>query len=836
MEVRMRSTAKLIISCLLLGFFLCVSSFEAQVKVIETESDLPGNICAIWKQGDYLLNDGKCAAVIGVSSRTLRLSYGNYPTDDALGTLLCFIPVGKESPSNMNIGLPDLRLNGQRKYLFYSMVEHTKKAGTDRIDEFTARGLYSEAAGEQAEISTTYSFFPGQGRVDIRSTITNTGTVEFQDMDYSLIININHYYNFSPFNKESYPRLNYRVYPKKDHCTAFINRNPIYKDDELHPGTLGLGQSFSVEYTVLVDENLPELLNRIYADRNIRPQTAELTFEGRKADWIELIISEINTHAVFYRTFLKDTDFISVPLPEGKYSVRANFFPAVHSEILEVISRGENTCTLTNASLAEVKLKITDKKGVYVPGKVTFVGLDPTGTPYFMPDNPVETGKSWETFKNSLFPGPEGIQTMVPAGTYLVFASRGPEYSIHQTVVELFKDQEKDLIFEIEKVVDTSGLISMDPHMHTTNSDARVSIAERIRSVAAEGIEVAVSTDHNYISDYIPDLNRLGMDKYIHVIYGNEVTTRELLHYNTYPIRIRKDEPANGAINAFPDSVKRLFSSSRAKDPGALIQVNHPRAGTIGYFNNFQLDTETAAFAKDTIDLSFDILEVLNGPHYSGGNASAIKDWLNLINRGYYFPIVGSSDTHSIDRSEPGYSRTYVLYEGKGTQKLDENNLIQAIRSGKSFASNGPLIEFLVNDGFSFGDTLTDSDGEVTIKIKVWSAPWVCVDQVCLIVNGKRKMGFPSTRDRSGVVKFYKDFSLKLLRDSALVVEVVGSRSLFPVMQRQSRSGRVEDACTPYAISNPVFVDIDGNSRFDPPEPEKIKFMKEPPETKTVSR
>ena len=832
----MRSIVKLISLCLLVGFFSCVSDLSAQVKVIETESDLTGNFCSIWKLGDYLLNDGQYVAVIGNSSRTLRLSYGNYPTDDALGTILSFIPAGKESPCNMNIGLPDLRLKEKRKYLFYSMIEQTKKAETDGIDEFTAKGLYSEAAGEQAQILTTYSFFSRQGRVDIRSTITNTGTIQFQDMDYSLILNVNHYYNFSPFNKESYPRLNYRIYPKKDHSIAVINRNPIFQDDNPHPGTLGLGQSYTVEYTLLVDANMTNLMNRIYTSMNLRPQTAEIKFEERKADWIELIISEIYTRSVFYRNFLKDTDFINIPLPEGMYSVRTNFFPAVQKEMLEVNSRGDNVCTIADVSLAEIKVKITDKKGGYIPGKVTFIGLDPAGTPYFMPDNPVETGKSWESFKNSIFPGPEGTQTKVPAGTYLVFASRGPEYSIHQIVVELFKDQQKDLVFEIEKIVDAGGLVSMDPHMHTTYSDARVGIPERIKSVAAEGIEVAVSTDHNYISDYLPVLNQLGLDKFLHVIYGNEVTTRELLHYNTYPIRIRKDEPANGAINAFPDSVKRLFSSSRAKDPGALIQVNHPRAGTIGYFNNFQLDPDTAAFAKDDIDLSFDILEVMNGPHYSGGNSSAIKDWLNLINRGYYFPIVGSSDTHSIDRSEPGYSRTYVLYDGKQEQELDENKLIQAVRSGKSFASNGPLIEFVVNDRFSFGETLTDDDGEVNIRIKVWGAPWLSVEQTCLIVNGKRKMGFPAIRDGSAVVKFFKEFPLKLSRDSALIVEVAGSRSLFPVMQRQSRSGLVEDACTPYAISNPVFVDLDGNNVFDPPETEKIKLMKEPPATKTVSR
>ncbi|MBN2246148.1 MAG: PHP domain-containing protein [Candidatus Aminicenantes bacterium] len=832
----MRSNLKILGLFLLFGFLFSFSNSSAQVKIIQTGSDIPGDFCTVWEPGDYILNDGYYLAVIGASSRTLRLSYGNYPTDNALGTILSLIPAGKKSLSNLNIGLPNLRLGDERKYIFYSAINHTKKIESEGIDEFTAKSLYSEASGEQAEIITKYAFLPGQGRVDITSTIVNTGTVELEDMEYSLINNVNHHYNFSPFHVERYPRLNYRIYPKIDYFIAAIDRNSINPDHETRPGKLGLGQSYSVEYSLLVDDDMTGLLNRIHKDLKLHTETVEIRLEERTGDWVELTIREIASGAMFFRNFLKNTDSISLPLPAGIYTVSANFFPAVQTAILEVGSGGKNSCTLTDAPLAKVKVKIKDKKGAFFPGKVTFIGLDPTITPYFMPDNPVETGKIWESFKNSLFPGPEGIQALVPAGTYLVFASRGPEYSIDQRVVELFKDQHQDFLFEIEKVVETGDLISLDPHMHTNNSDGRMGIPERIRSVAAEGIEVAVSTDHNFISDYLPDLMQLELDTWLHVIYGNEVTTGELLHYNTYPIRIRKEEPANGAINAFPDSVKRLFSSSRGKDPGAIIQVNHPRAGTIGYFNNYQLDPEKAAFAKETMDLTFDVLEVMNGPQYSGGNMAAVKDWLNLINRGHYYPIVGSSDSHGIDRSEPGYSRTYVLFGEKKGQTFDEDKLIQAVKSGKSFASNGPLIEFVVNDTFSFGETLTDSDGEVDIRIKVWSAPWVSVDQISLIVNGKRKMGFPSHRDPSGVVKFYKEFPLKLSQDSALIVEAVGSGSLFPVMQRSSRSGLREDACTPYAISNPVFVDFDGNSKFDPPEPEKIKLMKEPPATKTVSR
>jgi len=54
-------------------------------------------------------------------------------------------------------------------------------------------------------------------------------------------------------------------------------------------------------------------------------------------------------------------------------------------------------------------------------------------------------------------------------------------------------------------------------------------------------------------------------------------------------------------------------------------------------------------------------------------------------------------------------------------------------------------------------------------------------------------------------------------------VEVLGKESLYPVLQRRSWSGYSANATLPYALTNPVFVDVDGNGKFDPPLPEKIK-------------
>ena len=64
-----------------------------------------------------------------------------------------------------------------------------------------------------------------------------------------------------------------------------------------------------------------------------------------------------------------------------------------------------------------------------------------------------------------------------------------------------------------------------------------------------------------------------------------------------------------------------------------------------------------------------------------------------------------------------------------------------------------------------------------------------------------------------------------LQRDSNIVIEVAGKRSLYPVSQSKRDRIGIASGPLPYALTNPVFIDVDGNSTFDPPWPEKIKFL-----------
>jgi hypothetical protein len=115
---------------------------------------------------------------------------------------------------------------------------------------------------------------------------------------------------------------------------------------------------------------------------------------------MEVIVRDAFSSSVFFRSFLENPSSISIPLPKGAYRVRANFFPAVGEKLLDVGLEEESSCVLKNPAQGKVKVKIINSKGEFVPGKVIFIGLSPTKTPYFKPENPVKSGRKWESSKN----------------------------------------------------------------------------------------------------------------------------------------------------------------------------------------------------------------------------------------------------------------------------------------------------------------------------------------------------------------------------------------------------------------------------------------------------
>ncbi len=222
-------------------------------------------------------------------------------------------------------------------------------------------------------------------------------------------------------------------------------------------------------------------------------------------------------------------------------------------------------------------------------------------------------------------------QVDVKPGTYTLTVSRGPEYTIQEvTNVAITAGVTTDGgIISLKRVLDTTGYLSADFHIHSGRSlDSSAPLEARVRSFAGEGLEVMISTDHDINTDYQPIIKKTGLGTFITSVVGTEVTTSVPKppylsngwgHINSWPsvydANLRRGgsiEDESVSLNTINDRLraqsnmqcvggkKNAAACTGASDcPGGtctdvgeqVIQLNHPRAGlggvvNIGLFDN----------------------------------------------------------------------------------------------------------------------------------------------------------------------------------------------------------------------------------------------------------
>jgi hypothetical protein len=174
-------------------------------------------------------------------------------------------------------------------------------------------------------------------------------------------------------------------------------------------------------------------------------------------------------------------------------------------------------------------------------------------------------------------------------GDYLAYFSRGFEYDLVSVPVHVAAGSGTTASGRLTRVVDTTGWMSMDGHVHHEDSiDSSLPLNERLNSVAGEGVEIAISTNHNFVSDWRPTVEALSLDSWMTTFIGIEFTTLETGHFNSYPLKYPEAPITHGSFNWFGRPPKDLFAGLRAIGDGdSMVVCNHPRDFNMGYFSQY---------------------------------------------------------------------------------------------------------------------------------------------------------------------------------------------------------------------------------------------------------
>jgi hypothetical protein len=448
------------------------------------------------------------------------------------------------------------------------------------------------------------------------------------------------------------------------------------------------------------------------------------------------------------------------------------------------------------------------------PCKFTLQGLGTTADPDFGPGNVVGPARNQATAGDGV------MRVQIAPGKYRVTASRGPEYSIASVDVDLAPSVEHSEELQIERVVDTRGYLACDFHQHTMfSADAPVATRDRIVANVAEGVEVAVASDHNVVTNLEPLVKEMGLDREMVAIPGDELTTDASAHpwghANVFPLPFDASKPRGGAQTVRDRGAHELFGALRSQVSGELVvQVNHPRSGKSGYFDLLGFDQARGYGTDPGYDPSFDAVEVWNGRSVDS-RGKVVDDWRALLRTAHVVTPTATTDTHGIVGQEAGYPRTYVRVADDG--HLDEwsearsADLVRGIKERRDVVlTNGPMLRVSAA-GAPIGGLAIGR--RVILKVHVECAPWVDVDTVRLLRASEAAAQSEDRKDvklipvRSGAHAADVTFATRVDADDALFVVASGSKPLSPVLSGDERE------ILPWAMTGAIWVDADGDGR-----------------------
>ncbi len=280
-------------------------------------------------------------------------------------------------------------------------------------------------------------------------------------------------------------------------------------------------------------------------------------------------------------------------------------------------------------------------------------------------------------------------------GKYTLYATRGPEYEAG--VVNDLDPQKTDQIeLTLERQANTRGWVACDTHLHslTLSRHGDASLDERVITLAGEGIELPVATEHNLHADYRPTASAHGLSRYFTAVPGNEVTTG-YGHFNIFPVDTNAPPPTESG-ESWPSLLKQIRETPNVQ----IVTLNHPTDihGSFTPFAQTNLNYATGRNLRGNFPFAFDAMELINSGAMRSDWMEPFRAWFALLNRGYHITGIGSSDCHDVSRFIAGQGRTYIQVDDANVGQIDVQKACEALKSGHALVSLGLMANLTLED------------------------------------------------------------------------------------------------------------------------------------------
>jgi hypothetical protein len=423
---------------------------------------------------------------------------------------------------------------------------------------------------------------------------------------------------------------------------------------------------------------------------------------------------------------------------------------------------------------------VVDENNAAVPARIGVIGFDPSPEVVF----PGGTGLFYDQVEAFPFgytyigyTDSSGVgEFEVEPGDYQIAVSRGVEYSYFSQPLTVTADGPQTVTAQIARVVDTTGFVSADYHVHgVASADSRVPDRNRVEQFAGEGVDNIIMTDHHCHTDLTPTITRLGFTPFVGTTIGEEVTTWDYGHFNAYPMLVDPTRATNGstdwavaapagreftaygAFSATPAEIETLATQGSLSTPDTVIQINHIDS----HFDPLRIDTALVppqSFITPEQKLRFRLdpssgnlfhhykaLEVWNGA--SRGKQSEFLDlrlgiWFNHLNQGLITTAVADTDTHEFLPLSAAGARTWTASPTDDPAAVDSADLSHAIVAGRAVGGQGVYVQARLVAGDAVADltlggstTVTSTTGTVSLEVNAQAPIWAPFDRIEIYAN-----------------------------------------------------------------------------------------------------
>ncbi len=447
--------------------------------------------------------------------------------------------------------------------------------------------------------------------------------------------------------------------------------------------------------------------------------------------------------------------------------------------------------------MGKLKITVTDEKGKIIPARLSVTDSNGKG------HGPVNSwlhsddyfDRQERKFEYTYFHTQGTSELLVPIGNNTIEVTKGLEYSLINEKINVSRFSKNEIKIKLKRITDLTkkGWFSGDLHVHMnyggTYRNTPRNLAFQAKAEDLHVVENLIVNKEQRIPDisyFRPDPDPVS-DKETLIMHSQEYHTSFWGHTGLLGLQNNFLLPAyagyinTGAASLYPANFNIL---DLAHEQGAIVGYVHP-------FDTYPDPSKPEELLTHElpVDVALGKVDYMEIVAFSDHLATA-KVWYQLLNCGFKIPAGAGSDTmanFSSLRGPVGMNRVFVD-TGK---KLNHANFLKGIKAGKTFATNGPLLDFTIGKAH-VGDALNLPQGKHELIFRAELKSIVPVDHFEIIGNGKVVSSIPLGKDK----KFVKAI-LKLPVDKSgwYTLRAYSKKSKHPVLD-----------IYPFATTSPIYV------------------------------